>query len=564
MDLFRVAILFKFKKYLSRISVILCLILITPLLFIPAGCRNSEEGGNPVQGGTLVYAITEDPNELNPYAANPNKSVLASNISQLFYEGLIKIDEKMTPVPVLATEIPTLENKGISTDGLTITYHLRHGVKWSDGKAFTSRDVKATWEMIINPKIRILSREGYNKIKSVETPNDSTVVFHLKEAYAPFTTILFPAILPANVLKQASDVNNDSTLNDARIATGPFELKEREKSQSLVAVANKNYWGKKPYLERIEFRIIPDKKEIIRLINKGEIDWADDMDYLIIEQAKKAKGARVLSVNSNLFEIYGLNHNNPILADLRVRQALAYGCDREAIVKKLYPDSILAPSDQHPLNWAYNKDLKPWPYDPWKAKSLLEEAGWVDTDGDGIKDKEGKPLTLNLAITDKEDRIEKAEILKEQWKKIGVEIKINRYSYKDFFGTLEGGGILSKGNFDIAIFALASGVDPDDSSMWCIDQIPTEKNPLGGNQLFYRNLEVDNLCKQGLKELDRNKRLDIYLRIQKLLQEDVATVFERFWLSNSLVKNRVHGVKLNPTPQGNLWNAQDIWVEASK
>lgn len=523
------------------------------------------------EGGDFVYAMLEEPDGLVGYASG---MAFAVNASNLFFDGLTKINDKFETVAWLAVEVPTKENGGISEDGKTVTYKLREGVKWHDGEDFTSADVKATWDWIMNPKNTLIpSRAGYDQVASVETPDDHTVVFKLRDIYAPFVDTLFQyGILPAHIIEKETDPTK-STLLRKPVGTGPFVIVSWTAGESIIAKKNPDYFMGEPHLDRIILRLVGDENTILVQLKGGELDGWELVSPPLISQVESISGMKLHRQSAVIWETYAFNLSDngdpdkphPILGDKNVRKALETGANVKKIVEQVYPGEYrnIAITSQYPESYAYNDELKPVPYDAEQAKKLLEEAGWTDEDGDGIRAKGGKPLSLTISTTTgKKDREQKELLLQQNWRDIGVDLKIKNYDAGTLFGAFTEGGILATGKYDVAIFAWAAQVDPaDGATLFMSDQIPTQNNPAGQNQYFFKNAEVDKLATEAVKTVDREERATSYKRIQEIVQDEVPGIFERYWQNVNAVSESIHEFKANPTNQGNLWNTHEYWKE---
>jgi peptide/nickel transport system substrate-binding protein len=514
----------------------------------------------------LTYGMLEEPDTLDPYATTMS---FAINVANLFYDGLTKTDDKLEIVPRLATEVPTIENGGISKDGLTITYKLRKGVKWHDGQLFTSADVKATWEWLMNPRYNPVARTGYDKIKAVDLPNDSTVVFRMSEVYAPFVATLFQyAIYPKHLLDKETDPSKPAYIRRP-IGTGPYKFVSWTAGESIVAEANPDYFLGKPKINKIILQMMPDDDTMLSEFKSGKLQVWDKVPSAMAKDVESIAGVKLYKSPVMVWENYAFNHGDPaapntkphpILGDVKVRKALWLCSDRTGIVKELYPDSDsdLAVTDQFPTSWAYNTSLTVVPYDPDQANKLLDEAGWKLNPKTGVREKDGKPLHLRIATTAGEvDRERKEAMLQQQWKKCGVDLEIKNYDRATYFGFYSDGGILATGQYDIAIFARSpSGSDPDDSVIWGCDNIPSKENPAGLNLSYYCNQIIDQLVHNAAKTMDQKARQEMYWRVQELLYEDAVTIFERVWVDLYAASAGLKNLKPTPTNQGLLWN---VW-----
>ena len=217
-------------------------ILLLAILLFSVGCSGQDGAGKPTMkqmepGGQLTYGSLQEPSTLNPLQSD---LLATAEVGSLIFSGLVVANDKGEWIPDLAVDVPTRQNGGVSPDGLTVTYRLRPGVTWHDGMPFTSADVKFTWETIMNQNFRDANRNGYDKISGVDTPDDTTVIIHFREYYAPYLT-LFPTIIPKHILDKEGDINK-AAFNRAPIGTGPFKFKEWRIADSILLEANPNYF----------------------------------------------------------------------------------------------------------------------------------------------------------------------------------------------------------------------------------------------------------------------------------------------------------------------------------
>ncbi len=477
--------------------------------------------------------------------------------------GLTITDDRMKVRPVLATEVPTVENGGVSKDGKTITYKLRKGVKWSDGKPFTSADVAFTQEFMVNPKANVSNPAGYDHVSKVDTPDENTVVFHLKTPFAPFVATTFQwGILPKHVLGKAKDLNKAEWNRTLNPSLGAFAMKEWKQSQYIVAERNKAYWGKRPNLDKIMVKFVSDPNGLFAQLKSGEIDWFEYAPSMLTKNIEKLPKAKLYKTDTLSFENYAfiMKPGSP-LADKNVRIAISHAVNVAQIVKTLYPGERQAATTQHPMSFAFNEKLTPYPYDTAKAKQMLADAGWKDANGDGVLEKGKQKLSLVISTTTgQSDREQKEEIIQQDLKKVGIAAEIKNYEAQTFFAPYGQGGILQGGKCDVAIFTGVTAADPDNWSQWHSSQIPSAGNPMGQNCYRVKNSKIDELTVAGQSEMDPAKRAEIYKEIDKIVLDNAYTLLERWWKNYDGVTTRVHNAKPNPTLQGNLWNASELWV----
>ncbi|MCU0538866.1 MAG: peptide ABC transporter substrate-binding protein [Desulfobacterales bacterium] len=392
----------------------------------------------------VTLGVYQEPETLNTYIG---VQTVITYVHKPFAEYLIDVNEKGEYFPVLAAEVPTVENGGVSKDGLTITYKLRKGVKWSDGAPFTSTDVKFTWEAVVNPKNLVKSRSGYDLIESIETPDAHTAIVKYKEFYAPFLTRFAP-VLPKHILGKLENIN-DAPYNRMPVGTGPFMVSEWASGNYIAMVKNPHYRdAAKVKIDKLFFKIIPSREVGIAQLQAGDIDGVWDLIEAQIPMMENNPALALCLSNSLTSERLILNHStptppnngnpdypHPILGDLKVRQALDCGIDRKAIVDKLLFGKAKAGTTEIPHGWASNPDITPVAYDPAKAQKLLDEAGWK-AGPDGIRQKEGKRLRLKITTTTGNKLREMVQqVLVDQMKKIGVEFYIENVPSAVLFGS---------------------------------------------------------------------------------------------------------------------------------
>ena len=488
-----------------------------------AGCVKTGEstsGGRHSWTRPHVLRIADlaDPDTLNPVVGNQQIGVDLS----MFWAGyLFNWSDRNDFVPELATEVPTLGNRGISRDGRTIVYHLRRGVKWQDGAPFGADDVIFTYRAVMNPKNNVGSRTGFELIDRIEKRDDATVVVHLKQAWAPFIATFFTLsgtaypILPAHLLAQYPDINRIA-YNQKPIGTGPFKVVEWQHGTLIKFVANPDYWRGRPKLDEIDYRPIPDQNTILTQLRTHEADMDFNASSAQFVELRKIDGDRVDLVPFAAYAQLSFNLANPILADVRVRQALVYATDRKTLIAKVaHGAHLLGEGDQAPYSGWADPALKPWPYDPPRAKQLLDDAGWR-IGADGIRVKDGKRLALTFVITTgSATGNATAVVLQRWWRDVGVDLSVKGYAPGLMFASYGAGGIIQRGKFDVATLSWFAGIDPDDSTLWMCDQFP----PAGQNTYRFCDKRLDAAERVALSSYDRPTRKRAYDTIQSILVE---------------------------------------------
>ena len=447
-------------------------------------------------------------------------------LSFLWAAYLFIADDRNHLIPELATEIPTQANGGISPDGLTITYHLRPGVRWHDGVRFDARDMVFTWRAIMSPRNNVVTRLGYEKVAAIDVINPLTVRVRLKERYAPAVSSLFGPgevpmpILPQHLLANLPDLNH-AAYNNKPVGTGPFVIDRYDPSTGVYLTANPHYWRGQPKLRGIDVLIIPDPNTANVMLETNELDVARVYESHAAEIASHP-GIRLLREPAAEIEYLPINVTHPPFDDARVRRAIAMGVDRNFFVRVFqHSAGYVAETDQPPFVWAFNPNMHQPPYNPAQAERLLDESGWRKGPS-GYRSKDGRPLALTFVyITARDPDARYAPIFQDAMKQIGVAVNLKSYEYSLFYAQKEQGGILSGGHYDMAIAGWVWGVDPDDSTLWMCDQVP----PQGYNVSRMCDPRVDAQERAALRFYDERMRRKAYWKIQELLDDGMPAVF---------------------------------------
>jgi len=518
-------------------------------------CACTQNGGNGTGSASdLRIALPIDPTQLNP--------ILEQNSNENFVDGLI-FDELVTldaahhQVPDLAETVPTLANGGISKDGRTITYHLRRGVTWHDGAPFTSKDVKFTWQAIMNKNNNALTQRGYDQVASVDVPDDYTVVFHMKTLFPPAVDTIFGEsdtpyrILPEHLLAKYPNLNQ-IPFNSAPIGTGPYRFARWLRGDRIVLTANPTYFRGAPHIKTLTLLNIPDDSTTVAQLRTREVDLALELTITGYNAVAQDTGVVRQPADSPQYNAVLFNTQRAPLDDVRVRRALVLGMDRKAIVREdTYGTATLAAADLGPFYWAFDPSLAPVPYDLAQAKALLDAAGWTPGP-DGVRVKNGSRLSLQIVYGQGSALTRNiTQQLQERYKALGVDLQIKSYDFAVLYAAAQNGGILNTGKFDLAMYAWISGGDPDDASQWTCAAIP----PNGNNVSRYCSPQMDALQRQALSTFDRAARKAVYAKIQRLLLADAPAAFlyyapERFVRTPQLLGFTPNGISAG-------WNAQD-------
>jgi len=492
-----------------------------------------------------------------------NSMATNNMVCNLIFSKFVKYDDHFQLIPDLITEIPTVENGGVSTDHRVYTYHLRSGVRWHDGKPLTSRDVRFTFDVIMDPKVNVESREGWEAVASLDTPDDTTVVFHLQRSYPDFVgeTFFDEPVLPEHLLRDSRGERfHAARFHRAPVGSGPFEFKSWAPGSHLELVANPDYYGEGPYLDAIIFKFIPNENTLLVQLKTGEIDVFDNANINFMSQLEAIPGVRVYRTPMLMYEHLDMNVENPILADRRVRRALSFATNKAEIAESIYNGLVVvAPLDEFEESRYYSPAAAERArFDPAAARRLLHEAGWRDTNGDGIVDRDGVPLKLSITASAGQPNRERTElVLREQYRAVGIDVEIRNYGPTVLYGTYEDGGILKRGSFDIAMYAWLSTPEPSRrEALYSATSVP----PNGQNHPRFRHAELTRLLEQGSTETDPAKREAAYQQVQEILVDE-APVIPLFWYTAiDPVTQRLQNFRPNATQSADTWNASTWYL----
>ncbi len=529
-------------------------VLATPCLLMILACGKGERGleavpdlspeqDKPAHGDVLVEASIADAHNLIPWLAGDSAS---GSVAGLVLNGLISYDGHFNVYGDLA------ERWEVSEDGLELTFHLRKGVRWQDGAPFTAEDVLFTYETIIDPDTPTPYAESFKQVKSAEILDSHTIRFTYREPYCPALESWGLAIIPKHLLqKDLSEGKEVAKLPFTRrpVGTGPYRMKEWKSQERIELIHNEDYYMGLPWIDRWVMRIIPDPATQFLQLKSGGIDlmaltptqWTRQTGG---EAFRGAFAKYKFPVNS--YTYLGLNLRDPRFADRRVRKAIAYAIDRKEIV-----DAVLlglgepGVSPYVPTSRWFNQDLKPYPYDPGKAKRLLAEAGWVDRDGDGLLDKGGEPFEFEILTNNgNAQRRQTSVIIQQRLQKIGIGVSIRELEWAALLNDF-----IDRRKFDAIVLGWGIGLDPDQYDIWHSSKtVPPEFN-----FITYKNPEVDDLLEQGRRRCEEAERKRIYDRLQEIMWEDQPIIF--LYVPHALlaVHKRFHGIEQQPAGISDRW-----------
>jgi peptide/nickel transport system substrate-binding protein len=508
-----------------------------------------EQPADRVFGDWLVTHLSAEPSTLNPITST---DAYSANIDGYIYESLLKRDEKsLELVPVLA------ERWEISSNHLMYTFHLKKNIKWSDGHPFTAADITFSFDRIRDPKVDSAHlRSYYQDIEKIEVLDDYTVRFHYRIPY--FRALDFCGgmpIVPAHLFKAGEDFNQHS-IGRNPVGTGPYKLLHWQTGKEIALVRNEDYWGAKPGIVRIIFKIITDSTVALQVLKQGGLD---EMSLSPIQWEKQTETKRFeenfrkLSYYVPSYNYIGWNSNRPVFSDKRVRQAMTMLVDRELILKKiLFGLATIVTGPFYVNSPEYDKDIKPYPYDPKAALARFREAGWDYPPGEEGLHKDGKPFEFEFLLPAGSKLGEQlATMLQENLKEIGIRMSIRKLEWAVFIQRIE------EHNFDACTMGWALGWETDPYQIWHSSQAVDK----GSNFVGFRDAEADKLIEDARREFDPEKRRRMYYRLQEIIHDEQPYTF--LFTSKALVavSMRFRNVEVYPMGLAPLywWVPKQSW-----
>lgn len=519
--------------------------------FALAACKQDlpdidySQPGTVANGDMLVSASIGEASNLIPWIAGDSAShAIAGSI----YEGLLEYDENLNLRGAIA------ESWQVSPDNREITFHLRRGLKWQDGTPLTSQDVLATYRTIIDPQTLTPYAGDYQLVKEATAPDAHTFKVTYDQPFSPalasWATLY---ILPAHKLDDTKLIK-DNPLVTQPVGSGPYLLQKWSRGSDVVLKANPDYRKGEPHITYQRTRLITDLDAQFMELRAGRIDTMGltPVQYTrLTEKPKFTSRFEKYRYLSNGYTYLAFNLKNRLFTDKKVRQALSFAAPRESIIRGVLLDQgepITGPFK--PGTWAYNDKLKPYPYDLAKAKAMLAEAGWRDTNGDGILDKNGKPFHFTVVTNQGNDqRIKTAEILQYAFKQVGVDMQIQVQEWSTLIENT-----INPRAFEAIVLGWSMSVEPDPFDIWHSSKTkPREFNFIGFN-----NPEADRLMVAARRTFDQAERKKYLDQFQEIVHDEQPYLFLYAPYSLVAVHKRVKGIV--PMPAGIGYNSTDWYV----
>jgi len=526
-----------FYRHLCNICFIFSALLF--LTTTPTQAKN-----NPSRGDKIIIGSGAEASNLIPMLSSDSAS---HEVSGFIFNGLVKYDKDLTLIGDLA------QSWEISEDGLVITFHLKKGIKWHDGVEFTAEDVLFGYKTIINEKTLSAYKEDYFQVKKAEVLDKYTFRVTYEKPFAPALISWGSLIvLPKHILEK-EDINK-AGFSRKPVGTGPFKFKEWLAGQKVTLDANDNYFEGRPYLDGVVVRIVPDATTMFLELKTQGLDWIGLSPLQYKKQTQSEffkKNYKKFKYPSFSYTYLGFNLKHPWFREKKVRQAIAFALDKEEIVKgALLGMGSISTGPYVPDTWPYNPDVKKYEHNPQKAKELLKEAGWSDSDNDGILEKNGKKFEFTILTNmSNTTRIKTATIIQYRLKDVGIKVNIRQLEWSAFINWF-----IDKKRFEAVILGWSIGLDPDQYDIWHSTKIKEKEL----NFVSFKDPEVDDLLEKGRRTFDLEKRKQAYFRIQEILAEELPYIFLYVPDNLPIVSARFEGIV--PAPIGIGYNIEKWYV----
>lgn len=505
------------------------------------GPITGEFTGPPVQGGTAVVSKVSDFDSFNQFTSTDYDT--GQLLRHMLFMPLVQLDEDLEYEPYLA------ESTEMSEDGRTLTFRLREGVTWHDGTPVTADDVTWSVDLYMNPELAFANAQYFQFVDRVEKVDDRTVTFYFNATHSdPLADFLEWVPMPRHLLQDVGPTEmRNAPFNRQPVGNGPFRFVSWTPNQQAVFEANDDFVLGRPHLDRVVFRIIPEQTTELTELLTGRVDLIRAVPPSEAQRVESTPGVRLHSYPSRSYTFLAWNTADPLFADARVRRALTLAIDRQRIVDALlFGYGEVAVTDVLPFQWQFDDSIEPWEQDLEQARQLLAEAGWTDSDGDGVLDKDGRPFRFTLETNQGNDlREDIIVIVQSNLQAVGIDAQPRLVEWNTLTSRLRGKDFQ----------AVVSG--------WSVDFKfdPTETLGCEGgvyNYPSYCNPEADALVRQALVTLDHDEAQPLWSEYQRIIHEDQPYTF-LYYLNERLgVSQRLQGVEADA--RGHLISVHNWWI----
>jgi len=487
----------------------------------------------------LTISTAADPRNLNPALAS---AVPVLELSAFMYSYTVVYDNHSHPVADAVREIPTIANGDVARDGLTIRYKLRPNMKWTDGQPLTCRDLRFTWQVMMNPKNNVVTTDGWKDIKDVDCSDPLVAVVHMKQVYAPY-------------LQQLWSLNTAPYNAAPTVTSGPYTFLSWERGNAVRMQANPNYYLGKPHIGQVIYKIIPDQNTLATQVQTHEVDLAWNLQPASESELQQTVGVHVVAPVVYIFDHIDFNEHRPLFADVLVRRALTYAIDRPTLLDKIrhnlgelsatFLDPTLYPDAQDPHVVTY-------PYDPAKARALLDGDGWHVGPG-GIRVKNGKRLTFQISTQTESDQGKAIQTqVQAYWHAVGADAEVKNYPTPLFFDNTAN-GILQGGKYDVAFFAWIGAADIDNAAIYSGHNFA----PHGQNALFWNNPVATKAMEAANLTVDEKKRIADYRIVQEAFAQDDPSIILWFRKDLEAYTDALQGFTPTPVITVPFWDVEN-------
>jgi peptide/nickel transport system substrate-binding protein len=498
----------------------------------------AETQGAPTVAATSAPARPEIPQELTlnfrlgPEQLDPQIENSSSGQRALdsMFDKLVDLDNELNVVPQLAHDWE------VSDDGLDYTFYLEEGVTFHDGTPFNADAVKFTFERILDPEFGSPFLGDYSMIDSIEVVDDFTVIFHLQYPHGPFVRRL--GVGQASIISPTAVEQWGEDFGSHAVGTGPFKLEEYVPNERVVLVRNEDYWQGPPPLEKITFTFISEEQARISALLAGDTDFEETVPPSMVSMVEADPNMVIERGPTLMPEWIGFNVEASPVDDPLVRKAFGYAIDMDTIIEEVFLGvGVRSTQPVAPAVFGYDESIQPIPYDPEQARQLLAQAGWEDTDGDGVVDKNGQPLKVELLVMPLTEIQRMGEAVQSYLAGVGVEMSIRMEDWGAFLADV------AVGNTQMFVLGQENPMaDADMTLMQCLHSSAIDAS----NMFRYSNPEFDSLIEQERREMDQEKRMALMQEAISLVMDDMPLI-PTFVRENLMAHNKsVKGFPLHP------------------
>lgn len=566
----------------KHFSLAFCILSLSSISLLSSCNSQQQTNQTEVNQDHLKLLYWQAPTILNPHLSTGFKDSEASRIT---LEPLASFDKNGELVLFLASEIPTLENGGLATDGKSVTWKLKEGIKWSDGTPFTAADVVFTYEFITNPKVASVTAGNYEIINKVEALDEHTVKITFTEVNPAWFLVFVGTggmILPKHIYQEYNGENARSApANLKPIGTGAYQVIEFKPGDVVIYQPNSYYReaDKIPF-KRIELKGGGDATSAARaVLQTGDADYAYNLqiEANILKELETAGKGKIITNFGSLSERILINQTNPnkatpegeksslkyphpFFTDKTVRQALALAIDRDLITQQLYGSTGKSTANFLISPAQYNSPNTSYEFNPNKAEELLDNAGWQDTNNNGIRDKNGVEMQILFQTSVNPLRQKTQEIIKQGLQKIGIGVELKSVDPSIFFSSDPANNDTIEHFYADLQMYTTGNTNPDPGNYmktYTCGEIPQKSNSWKGQNVSrYCNPEYDTLWQQSTKELDPEKRTQLFIKMNDMLVNNAIVIPLVHRAETVGFSNRITGLDLTPWDL-NTWNIAD-------